>query len=193
LGSRARALLLLPCFAFAVGVALHLIGRIVVREKTCVGPGVHCGLQIVTYRGGAPDEDQRPRNHPGRFPNESDIDAVLEEFGNDPRAAIRALLCDLEALPRIMRPPFRERLQLKIALTSWFASDPPQSFNPRVSDGRSWPKAARLLPGKRRTKLPVDFAIVQAPSPRCPGVIRPIERLGLDLASRGCSRQVQRR
>ena len=30
-GSRARALLLLPCFAFALGLALHLVGRLIVR------------------------------------------------------------------------------------------------------------------------------------------------------------------
>jgi hypothetical protein len=96
-GSHAGALLLLPCFAFAAGVALHLVGRIVVREKKCVRPGVHRGLQIVASRGGAPDEDQGPRDHPGRLPTENDIDAVLGEFGNDPRKAIQALLCDLEA------------------------------------------------------------------------------------------------
>jgi hypothetical protein len=94
-GSRARALLLLPCFAFALGMALHLVARIVVREKTCARPGVHRGLQIVASPGGSPDEDQGPRDHPGQFPTEDDIDAVLEEFGNDPRRAIRALLCDL--------------------------------------------------------------------------------------------------
>jgi hypothetical protein len=95
-GSRARALLLLPCFASALGMALHLVARVVVRDKTCVRSEARCGLQIVTCRGGTPDEDQ-PRDHPGRFPTENDIDAVLAEFGNDPRAAIRALLCDLEA------------------------------------------------------------------------------------------------
>jgi hypothetical protein len=97
-GSRARALLLLPCFAFALGMALHLVGRMVVREKTSIEPGLHFRFHIVTSRGGAPDEDQGPTNNPGRFPTENDIDAVLEEFENDARAAIRALLCDLEAL-----------------------------------------------------------------------------------------------
>jgi hypothetical protein len=77
-------------------MALHLVARVVVREKTCVWPGVHCGLQIVTCRGGSPDEEG-PRDHPGRFPTENDVDAVLEEFGNDPRKAIQALLCDLKA------------------------------------------------------------------------------------------------
>jgi hypothetical protein len=56
-GSRARALLLLPCFAFALGLALHLVGRLVVREKMCVRPGVHWALQIVTCRGGG-DKDR---------------------------------------------------------------------------------------------------------------------------------------
>lgn len=32
------------------------------------------------------------------FPTEADIDAVLEEFGGDPRAAVRALLADLATL-----------------------------------------------------------------------------------------------
>jgi hypothetical protein len=35
---------------------------------------------------------------PDPFPTEADVDAVLEEFGGDPRAAIRALLHDLAAL-----------------------------------------------------------------------------------------------
>jgi hypothetical protein len=38
-GSRARALLLLPCFAFALGLALHLVGRLIVREKRYGWPG----------------------------------------------------------------------------------------------------------------------------------------------------------
>jgi|1186.fasta_scaffold66639_1 hypothetical protein len=35
---------------------------------------------------------------PDPFPTEADVDAVLEEFGGNPRAAIRALLHDLAAL-----------------------------------------------------------------------------------------------
>ena len=35
-----------------------------------------------------------------RFPTEADVDAVLEEFGDDHRAAIRALLHDLDVLAR---------------------------------------------------------------------------------------------
>lgn len=35
-----------------------------------------------------------------RFPGEGDIDAVLAEFGGDARAAIRALLADLDTLAR---------------------------------------------------------------------------------------------
>ena len=34
---------------------------------------------------------------------ETEVDAVLEEFGGDPRAAIRALLHDLAVLPRTTR------------------------------------------------------------------------------------------
>lgn len=34
------------------------------------------------------------------FPREADIDAVLAEFGGDARAAIRALLVDIDALAR---------------------------------------------------------------------------------------------
>lgn len=94
-GSRARALLLLPCFAFALGLALHLVGRLIVREKTCGWPGLYDDVSIVR-RDGSPGDLGSVRD-PVRFPTENDIDAVLEEFGNDPRAAIRALLCDLEA------------------------------------------------------------------------------------------------
>jgi hypothetical protein len=114
-GSRARALLLLPCFAFALGMALHLVGRIVVREKKCVWSGACCGLEIMTCRGGTPDEHQGPRNHPGRFPTKNDIDAVLEEFGNDFCRAIRALLCDLEAFAADHEATrFECRIQLKV-------------------------------------------------------------------------------
>ena len=94
-GSRARALLLLPCFALALGLALHLVGRLIVREKTCGWPGLYDDVSIVR-RDGSPGDLGSVRD-PVRFPTENDIDAVLEEFGNDPRAAIRALLCDLEA------------------------------------------------------------------------------------------------
>lgn len=39
-----------------------------------------------------------PRTSPE--PDDNDVDAVLEEFGGDPRAAIRALLHDIELLAR---------------------------------------------------------------------------------------------
>jgi hypothetical protein len=35
---------------------------------------------------------------PDPFPTEADVDAVIEEFAGDPRAAIRALLQDLAVL-----------------------------------------------------------------------------------------------
>jgi hypothetical protein len=95
-GSPARALLLLPCFAFALGLGLHLVGRIIVREKACLRPRVHGGLQRVRP-GASPDEDQGSADSTVPFPSERDTDAVLGEFGNDPREAIRALLCDLQA------------------------------------------------------------------------------------------------
>ena len=36
--------------------------------------------------------------NPDPWPTEADVDAVLAEFGHDPRAAIRALLHDLVVL-----------------------------------------------------------------------------------------------
>jgi hypothetical protein len=96
--SRARTLLLLPCFAFALSAALHLVGRITVREKALLGQGVRRGFRFVMCCGEAPEPGQSAREQARRFPSESDVDAVLEEFGNDPREAIRALLCDLDAL-----------------------------------------------------------------------------------------------
>jgi hypothetical protein len=44
--------------------------------------------------------DSAPREPPAPFPSEAEIDAVLAEFGHDPRAAIRALLRDLDMLAR---------------------------------------------------------------------------------------------
>jgi hypothetical protein len=93
--SHARALLLLPCIAIPLSVALHMVGRLIVREKACAGQGVKRGLRLVTCRAGGRERDVGGLD---RFPTESDVDAVLEEFGNDPREAIRALLCDLHAL-----------------------------------------------------------------------------------------------
>ena len=55
-----------------------------------------CSYVSIVRRDGSPGDLGSVRD-PVRFPTENDIDAVLEEFGNDPRAAIRALLCDLEA------------------------------------------------------------------------------------------------
>ena len=100
LGLRVGALALEPCCCsrvslFALGLALHLVGRLIVREKTCGWPGLYDDVSIVR-RDGSPGDLGSVRD-PVRFPTENDIDAVLEEFGNDPRAAIRALLCDLEA------------------------------------------------------------------------------------------------
>lgn len=37
------------------------------------------------------------------FPSDEDVTAVLEEFGGDARAAIRALLADLDSLARDYR------------------------------------------------------------------------------------------
>ena len=54
-GSRARALLLLPCFAFALGLALHLVGRLIVREKTCGWPGLYDDVSVVR-RDGSPGD-----------------------------------------------------------------------------------------------------------------------------------------
>jgi hypothetical protein len=95
--SHARALLLLPCIAIPLSVALHMVGRFIVREKQIQGQGheVRPGLRLVTCRAGGPERDARGLD---RFPTESDVDAVLEEFGNDARDAIRALLHDLDAV-----------------------------------------------------------------------------------------------
>ena len=37
-------------------------------------------------------------DHEDAFPNETDVDEVIAEFGGDPRAAVRALLSDLAVL-----------------------------------------------------------------------------------------------
>jgi hypothetical protein len=92
--SHARALLLLPCIAIPLSVTLHMVGRLIVREKACAGQGVRRGLQLVTCRGGGPEREAGGLD---RFPTENDVDAVLEEFGNA-RDAIRALLHDLDAV-----------------------------------------------------------------------------------------------
>lgn len=42
-----------------------------------------------------PDDDERES-----WPSATDVDAVVAEFDGDPRAAIRALLLDLDALAR---------------------------------------------------------------------------------------------
>lgn len=42
------------------------------------------------------DENSPSSDQP--FPTERDVETLLEEFGGDPRAAIRALLHDLDAL-----------------------------------------------------------------------------------------------
>lgn len=97
-GSRARALLLLSRFAFALSAALHLVERIRLREKALTGQGVRRRFRIVTCCGEDPEPVQSVREQPRPFPTDSDVDAVREEFGNDPREAIRALLCDLDAL-----------------------------------------------------------------------------------------------
>ena len=46
--------------------------------------------------------DVSPPSNPNERPliPEEEIDAVLEEFGGDPREAIRALLSDIDALAR---------------------------------------------------------------------------------------------
>lgn len=41
-----------------------------------------------------------PSHAPAPYPTEAELDAVLVEFGNDPRAAIKALLVDLDMLAR---------------------------------------------------------------------------------------------
>ena len=37
-------------------------------------------------------------DHEREFPTEADVDEVISEFGGDPRAAVRALLADLDVL-----------------------------------------------------------------------------------------------
>lgn len=93
--THARALLLLPCFAFALGLSLHLVGRMVIRERTGTKPRLR-RFEITNFRGAKADNPEPP-DRPAQFPTEGDIDAVLNEFGNDPREAIRALLCDVDA------------------------------------------------------------------------------------------------
>jgi hypothetical protein len=96
-GARARSLALLPVLAVSAGTALHMIARLVLREKTSTKKGR--SLRILPSSGvaeGVINADLR--DHESAFPSERDIDDVLEEFAHDPRAAIRALLQDLDTV-----------------------------------------------------------------------------------------------
>jgi hypothetical protein len=59
-GSRARALLLIPCIAVPLSVALHMVGRLIVREKACAEQGQEVGrrLRLVTCRAGGPERER---------------------------------------------------------------------------------------------------------------------------------------
>jgi len=92
--ARARALLLLPCFALVLGGLLHLLGRFVLRETG----SKKLPLRAEVSRLAMIDQVKECSDHPSSFPSDNDIDIVLEEFGNDARAAIGALLHDLDAL-----------------------------------------------------------------------------------------------
>jgi hypothetical protein len=94
---RARSLALLPAFALSAGTALHMIGRLILRQKQSAKTGP--SLRMLS----PPLPEQTPGRETGQdqeldFPTERDIDDVLEEFGQDSRAAIGALLHDLNTL-----------------------------------------------------------------------------------------------
>jgi len=86
---RARSLALLPAFALSAGTTLHIIGRFILRPKRAAAT--------------APSLSPQVKQTPGKaggvtFPTERDIDELLEEFGQDSRAAIAALLHDMSTL-----------------------------------------------------------------------------------------------
>ena len=98
LGSRAEAMGSLAALALFLGTFVHLIGRSFLRAPARSRLD-SCTRKLLVCSGSreAPvDENSPSDNQP--FPTERDIEALLEEFGGDPRAAIRALLHDLDAL-----------------------------------------------------------------------------------------------
>jgi len=85
----ARSLALLPVLTVSAGTGLHIIGRFTLRQKRAAA----------TPPSPSPQVTQTPGKAGGvTFPTERDIDELLEEFGQDSRAAIAALLHDMSTL-----------------------------------------------------------------------------------------------
>ena len=98
LGHRAEATASLAVAALVLGTLIHLAGRFLIRAPARGGldSSVRSFLLCSPPRK-APMDENSPANDQS-FPTERDVEALLEEFGGDPRAAIRALLHDLDAL-----------------------------------------------------------------------------------------------
>jgi hypothetical protein len=96
-GAHVRTLMLLPLLTFALGTALHLLGRAAIRNKASAEVLRYFPLACLGRQLRNASVDEGTRCH-GAFATEREIDAVLIEFGNDARAAIRALLHDLDAM-----------------------------------------------------------------------------------------------
>jgi hypothetical protein len=94
--ARAREFGSLAAVSLALGTVIHLAGRWLLRTK---GRGVN-DPRLVLPRSEVKKADTGP-DQPAvqdTFPTERDVDEVLAEFDGDARAAVRALLQDLDEL-----------------------------------------------------------------------------------------------
>jgi hypothetical protein len=97
-GAHARALAPLPAFALGISTLLHSIARLTLREKSLNSHGASPRVTILASTGEKAGSCEDARDYEEEFPSERDIDAVMEEFGQDSRAVIRALLHDLDVI-----------------------------------------------------------------------------------------------
>ena len=97
-GSRAAALGALALLALALGALVHLIGRLLIPGKRPNGLDSSVRMFVICSHPRRAKMDQDPPANEDSFPTERDVQDVLDEFGGDARAAIRALLHDLNAL-----------------------------------------------------------------------------------------------
>lgn len=116
---RARSLFLLAVATLTFGTLVHVAGRLTVRDKRreeldSSGQTFSIGSQPEAMD---MDDNTRHRNEP--FPTERDVDELVQEFGDDARAAIKALLHDVEVLAldcdAVVVEGFRSRLDAALA------------------------------------------------------------------------------
>ena len=88
----------LAVVSLTTGTIIHLVVRSLTGEESRIGLDSSSRMFLSRSRLTGASMSENTPEHDERFPTEHDVDEVIQEFGGNPRAAIKGLLHDLEVL-----------------------------------------------------------------------------------------------